>query len=386
MFSLKMNCAHLRRGHVSALMAVSLIAVIGFGALTLDGGVQYHSRRKVQAAADAAVLAAAIDLYNNYATNSGTDPNGTAKHTALTTATALGYPNSGNSTVTVNIPPLSGLYAGQTGYAEVIIGSNQSSYFSALWGNKTLSMSARAVARGKKIAGNQGIIILDPTISDSLEIDGKLTILNSGSIIVDSTDPAAVQFSNVANLVAGQIEVVGTPGVTITKGGVNGATVVTGITPVSDPLAAIPEPNPATQTYYGNVTVNATTTLQPGAYSKMTVGNNINVTMAPGVYTFGYNGAGKNPGGGGLQVGIPECGTDQSHGPDVGTVYRDQFLPASERYSRDPSPELQHAHDVGNLLRPDRGVRFPAERDCRIQHGPVHLRSDGGLPGRQWDG
>jgi hypothetical protein len=301
MFSRKPSRSRPRRAHLSALVAVSLIAVIGFGALTLDGGMQYRSRRRVQAATDAAALAAAVDLYKNYATNSGTDPSGTARQSAVTTATALGYPNSGNSTVTVNIPPLSGLYVGSVGYAEVIISSNQTSYFSALWGNRTLSTSARAVSRGKLIPGNQGIIILDPTISDSLEIDGKLTILNQGHILVNSTDAAAVQFSNVANLVAGEIDVVGTPGVTINKGGVNGAAVKPGVTPVSDPLAAIPEPNPATQTYYGSPNLKSNTTLQPGAYQQIQTANNIDVIMAPGVYTIGWNG--KSAGGGGIQMG-----------------------------------------------------------------------------------
>src|SRR5262245_38241262 len=103
MLLLKMSCFRPRRGHLSALVAVSLIAVVGFGALALDGGIQYRARRRVQAAADAAALAAAVDLYANYATNTGTDPKGTARKSAVTTATSLGYPNSGNSTVTVNI-------------------------------------------------------------------------------------------------------------------------------------------------------------------------------------------------------------------------------------------------------------------------------------------
>ena len=58
----------------------------------------------VQRAADS-TLAAAVDLFTKWNTNAGTDPNGTANQSALTTAAANGCPNNGTTaTVTVNIP------------------------------------------------------------------------------------------------------------------------------------------------------------------------------------------------------------------------------------------------------------------------------------------
>src|SRR3954468_15444720 len=109
-----------RPGAVALYAAATMIALLSTVALTLDGGVLFTERRHAQATADAAALAAACDLYDYYWTNSGQDPGGTAKASALTTAAANGYKNDGTtSKVTVNIPPATGYYAGKRGYAEV---------------------------------------------------------------------------------------------------------------------------------------------------------------------------------------------------------------------------------------------------------------------------
>src|SRR5437879_4674822 len=128
-----------RRGWVTAMVAVGLIGVISILALAVDGGVILAERQHAQAVADAAALAAAIDLYNNYSKNKGLDTGGTAQTTALTTASSNGYTNDGTySTVTVNIPPLSGDYSGQAGYAEVIVQYNEGRSFSRLFGSGTI--------------------------------------------------------------------------------------------------------------------------------------------------------------------------------------------------------------------------------------------------------
>ena len=62
---------------VVILACVSMVAILGVLALSLDGGSLMAERRKAQAAADAAALAAACDLYDNYWTNNGA---GDARH------------------------------------------------------------------------------------------------------------------------------------------------------------------------------------------------------------------------------------------------------------------------------------------------------------------
>src|SRR5580704_13248954 len=108
-----------------------MIAMFSVVAIALDGGLLFENRRRVQSAADAAALAATDDLFSNFGTNSGSDPSGTAKASALATASANGYTNDGTtSVVTVNIPPTSGNFSGKVGYAEVIIKFNQKRGFS----------------------------------------------------------------------------------------------------------------------------------------------------------------------------------------------------------------------------------------------------------------
>ena len=137
-----------RRGKVIVVVAISLIAILGVAALSVDGGMLFDSRRKVQTAADAAALAAAVDLFTNFYTNGGLDSKGTAVTSAYTTAAACGFTSGNGNTIAVSVPPGSGPFAGVKGYAEVTITTTQAQYFSAIWGSGNQKITARAVARG----------------------------------------------------------------------------------------------------------------------------------------------------------------------------------------------------------------------------------------------
>ena len=67
-----------RLGAVVPLVAFSMTMLVGFVAVAVDGGLLLDKRQRVQAAADAAALAAASDLYLHYASNLGLDPKNTA--------------------------------------------------------------------------------------------------------------------------------------------------------------------------------------------------------------------------------------------------------------------------------------------------------------------
>src|SRR5262249_20852988 len=146
-----------------------------------------------QATADAAALAAAVDLYQNYPTNGGVDQNGTARQSALTTAAAMGYPNDGDtSTVTVNVPPQSGPFAGQVGYAEVLVQWNQSRSFSNIFSSASIPVKARAVAAGRWVPFGNGIIVLHPTAQGALHANGNgdTNVMNA-AVVVDSNNSEA---------------------------------------------------------------------------------------------------------------------------------------------------------------------------------------------------
>jgi uncharacterized membrane protein len=115
-----------RRGNVTALVALCLVPILGVTAIAVDGGMLLSDRRAAQRAADSAALAAAVEMFTNQNANAGTDPGGTAKQSALTTAAANGFKNDGvNCIVTVNIPPQSGAFANKKYTAEVLITYNQ---------------------------------------------------------------------------------------------------------------------------------------------------------------------------------------------------------------------------------------------------------------------
>src|SRR4051794_16844998 len=84
-----------RRAMVVVAVAVSLMAILGVVALSLDGGMLMDKRRQANCAADAAALAAADDMYARWWQSSyalrGLDSTGTAKAAALATASANGY-------------------------------------------------------------------------------------------------------------------------------------------------------------------------------------------------------------------------------------------------------------------------------------------------------
>src|SRR5207245_3056845 len=105
--------------------------------------------------------------------NFGTDPQGTAKQSALTAAAANGYTNDGvNTKVTVNIPPVSGDYVGQPSYVEVIVEYYHTRGFSSIFGTGKVPVRARTVAVGKPSAAPVGILVLDPTAKSAFNANG----------------------------------------------------------------------------------------------------------------------------------------------------------------------------------------------------------------------
>jgi hypothetical protein len=233
-----------RSGKVLVLLAFSLIAVVGAVALAADGGLMLDNRRQVQSAADAAALAAAIDLFTNYQTNQGTDPQGTAAARAQEAASAQGFTNGVNGvSVQVNIPPQSGDHVGLAGHAEVIVNYPQPRYFGGVFGSSATNISARAVARGRLWRFQTGILVLDLTASESLKVNGTGSVyVNGADVIVNSTNSQAVggdgQGTTLTD-VGGAFDL---------SGGIKTNTNIAGTInynriPTPDPLAYLPEPS-----------------------------------------------------------------------------------------------------------------------------------------------
>jgi hypothetical protein len=242
------SCSPRRRGITIPAVALLLTGILGITALAIDGGLLLSDRRRAQAAADAAALAAAMDLYGNFFSNFGVDTGGAAATSATKTATDNGFTTGVNgTTVTVNIPPLSGPYKKLPGYAEVLITMQQKRYFSTIFGSGDLPVSVRAVAEGTRTPKNNGIIILDPTGSNDLTTtaSGDVTVLG-GNIIVDSSDIKGGTISNTGNIKADNIYFTGNPGYYTSNAGKFTATngqIYSNQAPTPDPLKNLPPPD-----------------------------------------------------------------------------------------------------------------------------------------------
>jgi hypothetical protein len=264
-----------RRGVVAIFVAISLVALLGMTAVSVDGGLLYLRLRDSRATADASAMAAACILYKNYPTDNGTDPKNEAQKAALAVAAQNGFSNDGvESTVTVNIPPSSGPYQGLAGYVEVLVQYNVPRGFSRVFGGGTIPVRARAVARGAWIYPNAGVLILDYSSKASLNTQGNGAFTEiGGPVIINSNNPSAVvttgnaQMTSPTYLVTGGVKLGGNGGLQTAP---KANQIFLGTHPTPDPLAYLPEPS---------VPPNGTM-----ATSSLGMGNTL-YTLTPGYYT-----------------------------------------------------------------------------------------------------
>jgi hypothetical protein len=261
-------------------------------ALVVDGGMLLTERRRAQATADAAAMAAACVLYDNYPVDQGQGNVGNPTGAALNVASANGYTNDGvTSSVTVNIPPQSGPYAGLPSYVEVIVTYYQGRAFSSFLGTGTMPVRARAVARGAWTDPNIGILVLNYSGKGTLSDQGNGAFTETGAkVIVNSNDPSGAMDTGNGTMIATEFDITG--GYTITGGGQMLTNPIpnnirTGTHPTPDPLSYIPapsQPSAATVPTQGNTVAptytNMSYTLPDGTVRSY---NNVYI-LTPGAY------------------------------------------------------------------------------------------------------
>lgn len=182
--------SHSEGGQAIVLIALAIVGLIAITGLVVDGGMAYADRRQAQNAADSAVLAASLARVrgDNY------------QSAALQQAQQNGYSNDGEqSKVQVHNPPISGPYAGNAQYLQVIITSRQQTYFGSVIGIEDITNTVEAVARAKpaewgEIMDGFAVISLAP-MSDcknnkAFWAHGEATLeLQGGGIWINSNHP-----------------------------------------------------------------------------------------------------------------------------------------------------------------------------------------------------
>ncbi|MCB9112436.1 MAG: hypothetical protein H6634_14415 [Anaerolineales bacterium] len=136
----KKNKTKSQSGQAMILIVFTIIGLIGTAALAIDGTNAFVDSRRVDTAASAAALTAALTRIEG----------GNWRAAALATAAANGYNNDGvTNTVELNTPPLSGPYSGNSEYIEVIITSHLRTYFGVVIGIPTITSVSQVVSQSK---------------------------------------------------------------------------------------------------------------------------------------------------------------------------------------------------------------------------------------------
>ncbi|HEV2294145.1 MAG TPA: pilus assembly protein TadG-related protein [Tepidisphaeraceae bacterium] len=245
------SCPHLwrtRRGAVLAKVAIVLPVLIGMIGLVVDVGLLFSAHRQVHNAADAAALAAAVDLVRGKTADQ-------ARETAQTFVrqyNALGNAEALVAGQTFNWPPLSGPYAGHPSYVEVIVTFPVQTLFIQVLGvDRNRVATARAVAGFEPVAAGEGVMVLDrnarpglrtSSANASLRVNGRI-VVNSEGGGVDETGTVLPGTGNAAT--AGSGGIYGTDIQVV--GGVNSPTYFMNFV-AGDPsplrCRALPEPDP----------------------------------------------------------------------------------------------------------------------------------------------
>jgi Flp pilus assembly protein TadG len=296
-------------GQAALIVALSLVVLISFLGLAVDIGHVRYEQRRLQAAADAAALASALEV-RVCADTERCDTMQTAATASLTENGFTNIPLSTNcadlggssSIITLTAPGCSRTddpNIGKKNFVEVRLAESVPTYFARAVGFPNFRIRARAeAARG---LGGPCIYALNPSAAGAFDVVAGLGFHSNCGIIVESSSPLAATCIIGAGISAPEFRVTGGVGGLLC---VPPANLTTGVPPPSpaDPLAYLPAPPTANDscgtssglTYNGSPTpVNlilpllANVTFNPGVYCggiSITAALLSNITFNPGIY------------------------------------------------------------------------------------------------------
>jgi len=169
---------HDERGDVLPLLAVSMVALLGMGGITIDVGRAYVLREQLQNSANAAALAASGAVYNSAGSDSA------SSYAATYSSASSGDVNYNSNLPTVtsavttkclNSLMLSGT-CGTNGTANAVQVTQTASLnttFMSLFGIKTLTVSAEATASMQGVAQPWNVAIIIDTTGSMADTDSN---------------------------------------------------------------------------------------------------------------------------------------------------------------------------------------------------------------------
>jgi hypothetical protein len=286
---------------VLPVVALMILVITGFFAITVDAGMGYNEQRGDQDAADAGSLAAAQAIaagatlttaYDRAADLATLDCTGSAVTCSLilqvsTSSTTYTVTASGCPTSSSQCPATSGITKVQAQITNTAI-----QYLNdGGTGRYTVAASAVAsVAGGTGGSGSGttpicGLCVLNTSAAGALTASGSGSVaVNPGSIVVDSSSTTALTASNSGSVTAASaIDVVG--GTSISSSTVT-PTPVTGFKAITNPLSALAAPWVSTTAKtLATECPNSTCSMTAGVYTSFTDSNKA-ITMAAGTYVI----------------------------------------------------------------------------------------------------
>src|SRR5262245_22369647 len=127
-----------RSGKIIVLFALLLPVLLGMVGLVIDSGLAMAAHRRVRNAADAAALAAALDLLRGQTA-------ATAKKTAADMVTTNNGLTSASVTVNIGKEIATGPYAGNPNFVEVLVSLDVGTTFMQILGVTKSTVGGRAV-------------------------------------------------------------------------------------------------------------------------------------------------------------------------------------------------------------------------------------------------
>ncbi|MDH3660275.1 MAG: pilus assembly protein TadG-related protein [Alphaproteobacteria bacterium] len=273
-----------QRGGVLLPFALSLSALLGICALAVDAGFLYVKKAELQNAADAAALAAVIDLPNEGAAHGAAmrfaiKNMSPSEHGSVLRSSDISFGQWDNDSriFTPGVAPADAVKV--TTRRAQANGNPAPTFFARILGFHEVDVVAETVAA----AAEPGVCILalDPDAVPGFDVSNGTVAANGCSVHVNATDPEALEGSPNGSIVAEPICVSG------------GHESAPDFTPVpdsncpqlADPLASLEPPVVGLCDHNNFKLTSGDTTIDPGVYCHgLEVSSTANVTLNPGLY------------------------------------------------------------------------------------------------------
>ena len=323
-------------GLVTLIFTMAFLALLGVVGLAIDTGFAYSNYRQAQTAADAAAVSAAFEKYKGH---ESADVQGYG----LAEAKAHEFEHGVDGvTVTVNNPPASGHYSGDSDFVEVVIVNQLPTFFLKFINFDTFSYTVRAVANGV-IPNSACVYALGTNHEKAMHISSGSDLTANCGVHANSGDNKGLYVDSGSNLEASSIDVVGGA---YESGSIIDPTANESASVISDPLSSLTPPTNSYSScdYSGNSKGGGlyeryeidskTETIDPGTYcGGLFIKGSAKVTMNPGTYILQ---------GGGLVVD----GSDAELVGEGVFIYNTCGAKSCDKYGSSTSEEEFHPLDI----------------------------------------